>query len=1230
MEKGEGKGFFWVEETNGKTPLPAKHKRRAKAATKVEFIGWGSKSLIEFLTSIGKDTGKQLSKFDVAAIINDYISTFKLLHPEKKKRVVCDDRLYSLFGKNSIPRNKIHELLDSHLAENRNSDSSEDDYQSCEEYNDGNITCKKSRVCSLEKKTPTQKKKTSEPLLSKFACVIPENLKLMFLKRCLVQELVKHPESFEEKLLGSYVRVKTDPNDYSQKNSFQLLPVTETFRQHYRMYVGLVLSDTRLQFAHQCEFVIAVNLPFNLYILIHGVAFFYNQGVKNILGKSEIREEVLLQVPFMIKDIPICKLSDDDFSKEECEELCQKVKDGLLKRPTVAEVEQKAQLLHEDIIKHVSNACYDPRDDGPTSLTLFEYLERKKLLETPSELTKLLTEIPKVTADILEPEATPQEQVQDIKLPNGKDVSHPTVNGGTDQALPSSGRDDAAEEDVVILGANGRSITEPVANVGSGIQLPTFEWVETETKISAQTSNLNKETIVIDLSDDEETTDEQKNTHEKEEHENAGPNWFYRDPQGNIQGPVSRNSLKSWSDAGYFLPDFTVWKDGQTPQRAILLTEMLLGSASSSVISRYQCSPSLPVAAKKVKAFDGPSDVKAIETPKESSSVKPETNGSAPVKAPTMKFEKAWKDRSARRVFGIAFWGILRLLHLQDTDNQKLLFGDYMKKVIISSVLEKQAWFLDQYGVLHDGKQPYPGATSTLEKLAARGAKMIIISNASRCASTTLDKLKSLGFDTSLFAGAITSGELTYQHLLRRDDPWFQELGTTCIHITWNDPRLISLEGLGLEVVQNVEKAEFVLVHGTQALGLPSGDSNSMKIEDLQKILEQCAAKKIPMVVANPDFLTVEVGATHMMPAMAMTGIDASESIAVGDSLLHDIKGANASGIESAFITCGIHSTELGLRGFGEVADPLSVNALALKYDAYPSYVLPSFTWYRNALKPIKIEMDRLSEDLSKLSRSINGVSFKNEFLGGDISDFVDDLEPLMVKDSDNVVKYRKGNEIKGSVNAFEAMLNEAKGNEKDIDGLMVLNELYKNDVKCNETELKVNELDNNNKCLVGCGMFDKEDYKIKEKKNRTSLSNLVPDSGEIIDVKKNKLVNEDDEINKYESLSFDEKLDVGLEPKLVAETTTSILCSSPTIVGANEHTIYPNKDSHVHMYSNKILTCDDQWYKQEEGFQKVSTLFPHLASKTRYWTSILGVKEMCKVRISDLDATKMKIVLII
>ena len=78
---------------------------------------------------------------------------------------------------------------------------------------------------------------------------------------------------------------------------------------------------------------------------------------------------------------------------------------------------------------------------------------------------------------------------------------------------------------------------------------------------------------------------------------------------------------------------------------------------------------------------------------------------------------------------------------------------------------------------------------------------------------------------------------------------------------------------------------------------------------------------------------------------MAMTGTDASDCIAVGDSLHHDIKGANAAGIKSVFITGGIHATELGLHKYGEVADLLSVQSLATKYNALPSYVLPGFTW---------------------------------------------------------------------------------------------------------------------------------------------------------------------------------------------------------------------------------------------------------------------------------------------
>lgn len=66
--------------------------------------------------------------------------------------------------------------------------------------------------------------------------------------------------------------------------------------------------------------------------------------------------------------------------------------------------------------------------------------------------------------------------------------------------------------------------------------------------------------------------------------------------------------------------------------------------------------------------------------------------------------------------------------------------------------------------------------------------------------------------------------------------------------------------------MENVEDAEFVLAHGTEALGSPSGDAHSMKLQDLEGILELCASKRIPMVVANPDFVTVEERDLRVMP----------------------------------------------------------------------------------------------------------------------------------------------------------------------------------------------------------------------------------------------------------------------------------------------------------------------------------------------------------------------------
>lgn len=66
--------------------------------------------------------------------------------------------------------------------------------------------------------------------------------------------------------------------------------------------------------------------------------------------------------------------------------------------------------------------------------------------------------------------------------------------------------------------------------------------------------------------------------------------------------------------------------------------------------------------------------------------------------------------------------------------------------------------------------------------------------------------------------------------------------------------------------MDKVDEAEFILAHGTEALGLSFGSVIPKKLEELEKILEECALRKIPMVVANPDYVTVEARALRVMP----------------------------------------------------------------------------------------------------------------------------------------------------------------------------------------------------------------------------------------------------------------------------------------------------------------------------------------------------------------------------
>lgn len=224
------KDNFWVEESGVLEPVCKKRKRRVGKRT-IEFVGWGSRPLIEFLEAIGKDTVEKHSRQEVAAFISKYINDKGLISAEKKKKVLCDERLYALFGKKSVLRIKVYDMLEEHFAENHN-DSDDDTLDSSDEDYVGKSSLE------LKNNLTGQTKKALKTPKSCFAAVIRENIKLIYLKRSVIQELLKFPESFEFKIVGSFVRMKSDPNDIYQKNRFQLQLVTGDWM--YKIYISIL------------------------------------------------------------------------------------------------------------------------------------------------------------------------------------------------------------------------------------------------------------------------------------------------------------------------------------------------------------------------------------------------------------------------------------------------------------------------------------------------------------------------------------------------------------------------------------------------------------------------------------------------------------------------------------------------------------------------------------------------------------------------------------------------------------------------------------------------------------------------------------------------------------------------------------------------------------------------------------------------------------------------------
>ena len=72
---------------------------------------------------------------------------------------------------------------------------------------------------------------------------------------------------------------------------------------------------------------------------------------------------------------------------------------------------------------------------------------------------------------------------------------------------------------------------------------------------------------------------------------------------------------------------------------------------------------------------------------------------------------------------------------------------------------------------------------------------------------------------------------------------------------------------LPYQVVECVNDAEFLLAHGAECLGRPgNGEPREASLDEIRAVLEAGAEKGLPLLVANPDIVTVSGPDLIVMP----------------------------------------------------------------------------------------------------------------------------------------------------------------------------------------------------------------------------------------------------------------------------------------------------------------------------------------------------------------------------
>ncbi|HEY6994579.1 MAG TPA: TIGR01459 family HAD-type hydrolase [Xanthobacteraceae bacterium] len=265
----------------------------------------------------------------------------------------------------------------------------------------------------------------------------------------------------------------------------------------------------------------------------------------------------------------------------------------------------------------------------------------------------------------------------------------------------------------------------------------------------------------------------------------------------------------------------------------------------------------------------------------------------------------------------------------------------------------------DVWGVVHNGIAATPAACDALARFRSGGGTVVLITNAPRPGANVRQILDRLAVPHAAYDAIVSSGDVARALIAAR-------AGQRMFHIG-PERDLPMFEGLDAPLA-DPERADYAVCSGLF-------DDTVETPQDYHGLIERMRARALPMICANPD-IVVERGDKLVYCAGAIADLYAAAGgavvyagkpyrpiyeqalaiaaaargapvelrrlLAIGDSVRTDLKGAAALGIDSLFVTAGIHAEELGARHDPDASALSNIFAAA---GVVPTAVMRQLSW---------------------------------------------------------------------------------------------------------------------------------------------------------------------------------------------------------------------------------------------------------------------------------------------